>query len=251
MVKNTSKQYHILNGDALKEHFPEEFEGEIIVFRECLVDGPVNASNIKDFYALRAGFISKAYGCIEPNDYYIKTVPEIEKIHLIPDNSQVNLWFEDDLFCQVNLWFILDIFSKKDVKLHLVRPDQLTRHGFSEYSEQELINLYSQRLHFYPDDKIILGIQLLWNAYSTGDFNKLLSLAEDLKSFFPFIFNAVKAHIDRQPTVNFPGRPINSLNKIITQLGTSDFGPVFSEFCKREYIYGFGDLQVKRLLDEI
>jgi hypothetical protein len=29
------------------------------------------------------------------------------------------------------------------------------------------------------------------------------------------------------------------------------FGTVFQEFCKRESIYGFGDLQVKRIFDEV
>jgi hypothetical protein len=33
------------------------------------------------------------------------------------------------------------------------------------------------------------------------------------------------------------------------ELGTTDFGLIFKEFNKREAIYGFGDLQVKRLLD--
>jgi hypothetical protein len=34
-------------------------------------------------------------------------------------------------------------------------------------------------------------------------------------------------------------------------LETDEFGPVFKEFNKRESIYGFGDLQVKRIFDEI
>ena len=35
------------------------------------------------------------------------------------------------------------------------------------------------------------------------------------------------------------------------ELNTEQFGLIFKEFCNRESIYGFGDLQVKRLLDEI
>jgi len=35
------------------------------------------------------------------------------------------------------------------------------------------------------------------------------------------------------------------------ELETQDFGPVFREFTKRESIYGYGDLQVKRLFDEL
>ena len=47
------------------------------------------------------------------------------------------------------------------------------------------------------------------------------------------------------------GRPIQSLITIMKELDTEEFGPVFREFNKRESIYGFGDLQVKRLFDEI
>ena len=35
------------------------------------------------------------------------------------------------------------------------------------------------------------------------------------------------------------------------ELETEEFEPVFYEFCKRESIYGFGDLQVKKLIREI
>ena len=34
-----------------------------------------------------------------------KTVPEFLKMQNIPENSEINLWFEDDLFCQVTFWF--------------------------------------------------------------------------------------------------------------------------------------------------
>jgi hypothetical protein len=48
-----------------------------------------------------------------------------------------------------------------------------------------------------------------------------------------------------------PGRPSQSLIAIMNQFKTEDFDTVFREFSKREPIYGFGDLQVKRLLDQI
>ena len=40
--------FHILNGDALKSQFPERILGEIIVARECLVDGPVEGHRLTD-----------------------------------------------------------------------------------------------------------------------------------------------------------------------------------------------------------
>ena len=77
------------------------------------------------------------------------------------------------------------------------------------------------------------------------------SKAKKLSDQFPFIEVAVDAHLERQPTTDSPGRPIESLIQIKKELNTDKFGPIFQEFCKREAIYGFGDLQVKKLLDQV
>ena len=61
----------------------------------------------------------------------------------------------------------------------------------------------------------------------------------------------MKAHIERISTEENLGRPVQSLIQIMKELETEEFEPVFREFCIRESIYGFGDLQVKRLFDEI
>ena len=41
------KQYHILNCDSLKEQFPENIQGELLVARECLADGNVNDNSLR------------------------------------------------------------------------------------------------------------------------------------------------------------------------------------------------------------
>lgn len=40
-----TKQYHILNGTALKEQFPKQIPGERIIAKECMVDGSVNGND--------------------------------------------------------------------------------------------------------------------------------------------------------------------------------------------------------------
>ena len=57
----------------------------------------------------------------------------------------------------------------------------------------------------------------------------------------------IKAHIDRISK----GRVTKSLVSIIKKLKSKDFQLIFSEFSKQESIYGFGDLQVKRIIAEI
>jgi len=238
--------FHILNGDALKEQFPATITGEKIVFRECLVDGPVKADSLPEFYQLREHYLSQHYGAEQQPAYNSYVVSEFEKILNIPEGSEVNLWFEDDLFCQVNLWFCIHLLRNKAVKLCLVRPNQLSPYGFGAYSTEELVLLFSQRSK-------ILSIELwnrLWNSYESQSIETLFWIAGQLVEY-PFLFEAAKAHADRLVVGVTWGRPQQTLIKIMEELGTDEFGPIFQEFTKREPIYGFGDLQVHRLYQEV
>jgi len=244
-----TNQYHILNGDSLREQFPKNIQGEIIVAKECLVDGSVKGNNLIDFFRTRAKFISTNYDGYEEQDYFENAVPEFQKMQNIPDNTDINLWFEDDLFCQVNFWFIINLLSKshQNNQFFLIRPKLHDQYGFGGLNQLELISIYKNRLALTEFDTLTK----LWKSYQINDTEKLINTANELKELFPFILSAVRAHIARIPTKNNPGRPVQSLMKIMNELKTEEFGPVFREFNKRENIYGFGDLQVKRLFDEI
>jgi hypothetical protein len=159
-------QYHILNGDSLKQQFPETIQGEIIVTHECLVDGNVRGNSLDELFQVRAQFISNNY----------------------------------------------------ENRLLLTELDKFTD---------------------------------LWKLYQKNGLEQLLKTAKELESKYPFILTVVKAHTDRIPTKGNLGRPSQSLIQIMKELETDEFEPVFKEFSKRESIYGFGDLQVKRLFDEV
>jgi hypothetical protein len=243
------KQYHILNGSSLKDQFPERLQGEIIVAKECLVDGNVDGDHLTDIFKTRAEFISSNYDGYKEQDYFEKTVPEFQKMQSIPDNVDVNLWFEDDLFCQVNFWFVLHLLIKSQLSnpIFLIRPQSHNQCGFGGLNKSELISIYENRLELTELDKL----KSLWESYQINDTEKLLKTSKQLKNRYPFILTAVKAHIERIPTNGNQGRPSQSLVQIMKDFETEEFGLVFKEFSKRESIYGFGDLQVKRLLDEI
>ena len=243
------KQFHILNGDSLKERFPENIQGEIMVARECFVDGNIQGNGLSELYKVRAHFISNNYDGYDAQDYFEKTVPEFQKMQHIPDHADINLWFEDDLFCQVNFWFVINLLSKakNEYNYFLVRPKSHSQYGYGGLPDSEIISAYENRLKLSKLD--VIG--KLWESYQIGDTEELVKLSKQLKNLYPFIQSAVEAHIDRIPTDKDPGRPTESLIKIIEDLHTDEFGPVFKEFCKRESIYGYGDLQVKRLLKEI
>ena len=117
-----NKQYHILNGDALLDQFPKSIKGEKIILRECLVEGDVQGDSFESFCQVRADYLQQAYGQVVDVDYHKEVVPEFEKILAIPQGSEVNLWFEDDLFCQVNFWFTLHLLAQtgKEIEAFLI-----------------------------------------------------------------------------------------------------------------------------------
>lgn len=241
--------YHILNGDSLFHQMPESISGERIITREALVDGPVSVSNLEDFFQLRARFISENYPEATAEEYLEKVFPEFEKMMNIPAGEEINLWFEDDLFCQVNFWFDMWLLTKhgKSEQLYLVRPDTLTPYGFAAYKPEQLPELLERRIAIKEPQKLAA----LWESYQHNDLDALQTNAAELPDDFTFIRNAVEAHIARIPDKESDGRPVESLKAIMKDLDTTEFGPVFREFCKREAIYGFGDLQVKKLFDEL
>ena len=55
--------FHILNGDSLSGQFPEEIPGEKVIFRECLVDGPVQADSEEVFWKIRKVYKAKRVNC--------------------------------------------------------------------------------------------------------------------------------------------------------------------------------------------
>lgn len=240
--------YHILNGDALLNQLPTEISGERIVMRECLVDGEVQNIPLEQLYKLRAEFLARNYG-VSAEKYFADSVSQFEEIKRIPANTEVYLWFEDDLFCQVNLWFVAHLLFHyvRNAKIFLVRPKVHTSHGFGGLQADELTQLLAERRPLIQLDEI----SALWECYSNHDVKQLVDTVNRLKSNYPFIYVAVQAHLQRIPTDTFPGRPTASLIQIIKELGTADFAPVFKAFCERESIYGYGDLQVKRLLERI
>lgn len=234
---------HVLNGDALLENFP--FKENIFVCRECLMDGPTDAPTLPAFWAARAAFIAKEYDATE-SEYYSRVVSEFEKL-ATSNIAAVNLWFEHDLFCQVNLWFTLDFLSthQPGCRVYIVMPQpDPTWSGFGQLDRKELSHCYNQRVPVRND-----GMQLaiaLWTAYRTNDLYLLRSLSLRHSRCFPFLQQVCQAHLDRLPPMSRPEQRL----KAIRAAGITNFDSLFNEFRKTEGIYGFGDMQVKKILEK-
>lgn len=244
--------YNILNGDSLAYSFPDtKIEGDIIVVREGLIDGNLSGDNLHNFWQSRA-----AYMGLTEAEYHNNVVKEFEKIMNAPGNTEFNLWFEYDLFCQVNMWFVISIINSLSIKkkVYAVYTSYLDRtskqfwNGFGPANSSELTICFADRTPLNDVD-LQLG-QRLWIAYKSGDLDGLIRLTKSQSSAFPYLQEVIKAHVDRFPKDGSKGRPEKVIEDITKNVST-DFHKVFREFWDRESIYGFGDIQLKHLYDKV
>lgn len=239
--------YHILNGDCLFEQLAEtNIPGERIVCREIMVEGPVAAIDWADFWKSRSEFLGQ-YGGSAPGKYEEEVLPEMEKIRSLPRGADVHLWFEDDVFCQVNMWFVLSLLEDRD-DLQVYRifpvPGEAAHRwrGFGGNTPQQLPAALAARQEMTPQDKR-LGTQL-WQAYQAQDIERMTALGQTATCAFqdlPAVMEAIT------------GIPHTIETFVQQQLdeGVTSFGEIFGTFCKEYGIYGFGDLQIKRLYDSL
>ena len=239
-------EYHILNGDALKSQLPlKQVSGELIVMREYLIEGPVDAPSLSEFHQIRSKFISSTYG---DDSYDSKSIPELLKIEEI-ENGVVNLWFEEDLFCQTNLWYVCSRLYQKEVDVYLIKPKEDLEYGFGGLNESELEALLANRIRLTQIN--VNQLALLWFAYRRNDIERLLKLGVQMHAFFPFIMKAIEAHFERLPNGDVLGKPERIIQEIIDENPSADFGTVFKHSNRRLPIYGYGDLQIKKIYDKV
>jgi hypothetical protein len=244
--------YHILNGDCLADQLKQtKINQEFVICRECLIDGDLKAKDSAGFWAVRGKFIAAAYKVSEET-YFNDVVGEFEKLNTLPAHSEVCLWFGNDLFCQVNMWFVVSLLAHQPtISLYRVFPALAdtfgTCKGFAKSGSRMLEEAYALRKKFSPQD-IELGKDL-WAAYKNNDFQKLQALSQVPSGCFRHLAEVCRAHADRFPEDKSLGRPDRVVKEIIDS-GPADFQAVFSEFSKRESIYGFGDAQLKIIYDQ-
>ncbi len=243
--------HHILNGDALCAVFPElNLPGEIIVVREALVTGDLRGNDDAGFWLTRSEYLN-----VPLEVYRQQTVSQFEAILSAAPESEFNLWFEFDLFCQVNMWFVLSLIDRlpgrKSVYAVYSSPDDSDPHfwnGFGKATRKQLEISFSSRVRFTTED-VTLGTGL-WKAYKENDLVELTRLSRNGPGSFPHLKEVVNAHVDRFPSDGRKGRPEEFIRGLFND-SAPDFKTVLAEFTKKESIYGFGDTQVKELFDQV
>lgn len=236
---------HVLPGDAQVEEFGKTgLEGEVVVCREAFIDGDVRASTLTQLWQVREQFWTADHPDVS-GSYRERTVDELEKLLELPDGSTVNLWFEYELFCHVNMWFSTWLLKDSRATIYRVAPVTLQENeiwnGFGRMAADDLKRCYAERAKF-GDGDIRLGANL-WDAYRERDHRKLRELSTTVSPCFPYLKEACEAEIDKEFR---PKQILHDLRKS----GVDDFGKIFAAFRQQAGVYGFGDTQVRRILED-
>jgi hypothetical protein len=237
---------HVLPGDAQVEEFKRTgIDGRIVVCREALVDGDVRGESLDEFWKVRESFLAETYP-ESPLTYRENVVAEFEKLIDLPAGTEVNLWFEYELFCHVNMWFCVWLLRDSAAEIYRVAPveqpsDQIWS-GFGGLTSDQLGRCFDARVKFAPRD-VVLGSDL-WSAYQSRDYGKLRELSIIESECFPYLREACEAEIEKET------RPKQVLREL-REDGIEEFGEMFAGFKEKAGVYGYGDSQVQRILTEI
>lgn len=79
MQQQLSMTYHILNGDSLHARFlAVKLRGQVIIARECFIDGDLYGDTLTEFWQTRARYIETTYN-EGKSQYYNRVVSEFYK----------------------------------------------------------------------------------------------------------------------------------------------------------------------------
>lgn len=236
---------HVLPGDAYVDAFRQiDLDGDVAIFREALVDGDLRGESLSDFWQTRESYHSDVEEPEQP-PYKSYVASEVEKLLIPAIDDEIYLWFEYELFCSVNYWFCLHLLKDSSATIYRVSPairTQETRwRGFGSLGPEELRHCWNDRVRLTAED-VAHGSDL-WQAFKNGNAVRLTELGIYESNAFPYLGEVVIAATEVET------RPKKVLAEITSE-GKTELADAFPEFVRRAGVFGFGDLQVKRLMDE-
>lgn len=251
MAKNI---LHITNGNALTDYLRDlDFKDDILTWQEMLCEGPtIPAINSRAFLKLRTDFLKKFYD-IEVNTREI--LAELSKLDDTDKYSEINLWFEYDLFCHINLIGVINLLHQKEIKkpLYLICSGRVEGEkrlkGLGELNPKQLKLHYNEKIRLTQED-IDLTIAL-WRTYCGKDHN-ILKPYIVTNSSFKYMSNCLKAHLKRFPHQK---SGLNVLEDNILRIVRDNFikskGHLLGYSINYQGFYGFGDIQLERIINKL
>ncbi|WP_274475521.1 DUF1835 domain-containing protein [Mangrovimonas aestuarii] len=245
---------HITNGDSLTQFLDElNIKGEKLTWREMLCEGPtIETIDCDDFFDLRKSFLKDHYN-VSSSEYSLNY--QLKLLKDISSYSEIVLWFEYDLFCHINMLAAISLIKQKQIELpvYLVCSGTIEGSselkGLSELSDEELLEHYSNKIRL-PGVAIDIA-ETLWGIYCGRDHN-LFKPYLTMPSVFKYLSPCLKAHFERFPN------PVSGLSKLenhILKLANNEEiktkNQLLGYAMNYQGYYGFGDVQVQRLIDNL
>jgi hypothetical protein len=240
---------HIINGDSTASTLKQsDLEGEKFVFREVLIYGPTPSGlGRPEWRAVRANHLSESYGIdLERCEHDLLEQDQVlDNLNL---HNEVILWFEHDLFCQLNLLYLLHQFARSTpavTQLSLINIGSFRGkenfRGLGELNAEELVSLFPARQRLTRRE-LDLGATA-WEAYTSPDPSVIEALLTQDTSALPFLRTALRAHLQRFPSLKNGLGKIENSGLDLIERGLHKFNEVFPRFVAKEQVYGLGDTQ--------
>ncbi len=243
---------HILNGDCLAEQFPASLMGELLIMRECMCTGPIQAETIEQLYEQRIAYLIGLDPELTPEIYHQKTVAELAKLQYIDLEVKIHLWFEKDYFCVMNLLFMCYYLTHYKTKndLFLVSPSEKNPYNFSAMNNTELMDAYKLRRALSYDE--VSNLAQVWMAMSHKNIAALQNHEKAYSKQHPSIAHTIDIFVNAITGKCVMELPENQLRLIASnQPNGIEFYHLFNTFNTLYPYYGYSDLQVKEMLKKI
>ncbi|WP_027126372.1 DUF1835 domain-containing protein [Gelidibacter mesophilus] len=249
-----SKILHITNGNNLTDYLKDlKIKGHFLTWQEMLCEGPTTEQVVsEEFFNLRKEFLLNFYD-IEINEDELKD--ELDILNHTDQFDEIILWFEYDLFCHINLMAVINILKNKkiDLPLFLVCSGRIKGEkdlkALADLKPDQLRKLYQDKIAITEADTSLMGS--LWRIYCGKDHNLLKPFIVQ-KSSFPYLSNCLKAHLERFPDyrTGFSTLEMHTLHMILDH-NIKSKRHLMGYILNFQGYYGFGDLQINRMIDSL
>ena len=245
---------HITNGNNLTDYIKElGYNEPCLTWQEMLCEGPtIPAINSDDFFNLRKDFLKSEYGIT--SEQYSFT-DELQVLNGLDHITEINLWFEYDLFCHINLLGAINLLHQKEIDkpLFLICSGRVEGEkqlkGLSELSPEQLNEHYKERIRLTDEDKE-LAIAL-WRTYCGKDHNILKPYIVQ-NSSFKYLSNCLKAHLERFPNQKTGlDRLEENILKLVKDKEIKSKHHLLGYALNYQGFYGFGDIQLERIIGKL
>ncbi|WP_179353838.1 DUF1835 domain-containing protein [Winogradskyella vidalii] len=248
------KCLHITNGNALTDYLIElDFKDDILTWQEMLCEGPtIPKIDSDEFFDLRVDFLRAHYN-IEVDQKDLKK--ELSKLDDTADYSEINLWFEYDLYCHINLLGVINLLHQKEINkpLYLICSGRVK----GEKSLKGLAELNSAQLKSHYKNKVLLTKKdidfaiALWRTYCGKDHNIFKPYIVE-ESNFKYMSNCLKAHLERFPFQKSGlGNIEFNILTIIKENTIKSENHLLGYCLNYQGYYGYGDMQLKLRIKEL